>query len=339
MGTDLRLALQLPAVLDSIGRPSTATDDGLLVGPLPDLPVTEQAYVVALRFLVSYRGHTLAAYRRDLTDYFTWCAAHDVPVLEAGRSTIDTYARHLGEYPRGRTGRPLSPATIARRLVTLSGYYRYAVSEDVIRRNPVDHVRRPKVGQDSPSLGLDKDEAKRLLRAAKRHGARAHALVSLLIYDGLRISEALGANIEDMGERQAHHLLTVLRKGGIRREVTLNPSTRHAITTYLDEGKETRTEGPIFATRIGNALDRAEAWRLIRRLAFDADIPHADRISPHSLRHTFVTLSREAGVPLEDVQDHAGHADPRTTRRYDRARHSPQRSPAYRLGALLGEDD
>ncbi|KAA1415375.1 tyrosine-type recombinase/integrase [Nocardioides humilatus] len=297
------------------------------------------AHVIAARFLIGYSGHTRAAYRRDLTDYFAWCADHGLEVLAAGRATIDAYARHLAEQPRGRAARPASPATVARRLATLSGYYRYAVSEDAIRRSPVEHVRRPKLGQDSPTLGLEKEEAKRLLRVARAHGTRAHALVSLLIFDGLRISEALGARVEDMDTSRGHHLLRVRRKGGALREVTLNPATIHALDTYLQEGEEARITGPIFATRTGNTLDRAEAWRLIRRLAVSANIPSASKISPHSLRHTFVTLAREAGVPLEDVQDHAGHADPRTTRRYDRGRYNLQRSPAYRLGELLAEDD
>jgi integrase len=74
-------------------------------------------------------------------------------------------------------------------------------------------------------------------------------------------------------------------------------------------------------------------FRLVRRLAREAGIAAADRLSPHSLRHAFATAARSEGVPLEDVQDAMGHADPRTTRRYDRDRHNLDRDPAYTLAA------
>lgn len=307
--------------------------EAFLVGALPDLPRAQLAHVIAARFLTGYTGHTRAAYRRDLEHYFGWCAEHGVPVLDAGRSTIDAYVRHLTEEPHGRHQRPLSRATAARRLTTLSGLYGYAVSEDVITRNPLAYVRRPRLGQDSPTLGLDRREARRLLNAARDHGPRARALVTLLLHDGLRISEALGADVTDLDTIRGHSVLRVLRKGGSRRAVVLNPATAEAIADYLDG----RGGGPLFATRSGGRFNRSEAFKLIRRLAADADLPGAEHLSPHSLRHTFVTLAREAGVPLEDVQDAAGHADPRTTRRYDRGRHNLDRSPSYALGAFLAD--
>lgn len=302
-----------------------------LTGPLPDLDGDHLAHVVAARFLIGHASTTRAAYRRDLLHYFEWCARHDVPVLDAARSTIDTYARDLAERPQGPRHRPMSRATVARRLSTLSGFYRYALSEDVITKSPVAHVRRPRMDSDSPTMGLDRSEAKALLAASRDHGPRATALIALLIHDGLRISEALGADVEDVTTVRGHRVLAITRKGGARRHVVLNGAVCDALDTYLID----RTSGPLFSTRTGGRYDRSDAWRLVRRIAADAGLEHADRLSPHSLRHTFVTLAREAGVPLEDVQDAAGHTDPRTTRRYDRGRHNLDRSPAHALGAFL----
>ena len=81
------------------------------------------------------------------------------------------------------------------------------------------------------------------------------------------------------------------------------------------------------------------AYKLIQRLAKRAGIAAAASITPHSLRHTFVTEALAAGVPLQDVQDAAGHADPRTTRRYDRSRHNLDRHPTYVLAAHLRRHD
>jgi site-specific recombinase XerD len=327
-----------PTPVPRPAAPLTATpvpDALLLAGHLPDLPRDQLAHVIAARFLTGYTGHTRAAYRRDLAHYFTWCADHGVPVLDASRATVDAYARHLTEQPHGPRHAPLSPATVARRLTTLSGLYTYAVSEDAITRSPVAHVRRPRLGQDSPTLGLDRDEARRLLAAARAHSTRASALVTLLLHGGLRISEALGADATDLTTLRGHRVLTITRKGGARRHVVLNAAVCDALDTYL-AGRDT---GPLFATRprdgVCGRFNRSEAWRLVRRVAADAGLAGAAHLSPHSLRHTFVTLAREAGVPLEDVQDAAGHADPRTTRRYDRGRHNLDRSPAHALGTFL----
>ena len=78
------------------------------------------------------------------------------------------------------------------------------------------------------------------------------------------------------------------------------------------------------------------AWRLVRRLARRAELPAADRLSPHSLRHSAITAALNAAVRLRDVQDFAGHADPRTTRRYDRSRNSLDRHATYALASRLG---
>jgi len=97
----------------------------------------------------------------------------------------------------------------------------------------------------------------------------------------------------------------------------------------LDAYLNGRTHGPLFATTAGNRLDQAAVWRLIRRIA-----AAADRISPHSARHTAITLALDNGAALHDVQDMAGHADPRTTRR----RGHLDRSPTYRTAIALGGD-
>src|SRR5205085_2054830 len=94
-----------------------------------------------------------------------------------------------------------------------------------------------------------------------------------------------------------------------------------------------RVDGPIFATRTGRPMDRQAAWKVVRRLALAAGI--AGAISPHSCRHGFVTAALDAGVSLRDVQDAAGHADPRTTRRYDRSRHNLDRAATYAVAAYV----
>ena len=238
---------------------------------------------------------------------------------------MDAYARTLAEID-GR-----SPATVARHLSTLAGFYKYAVGEDAVARNPVANVRRPKVGTDTVSTGLDKKELAALIGAARGDGPRSLALVLLLGFNGLRISEALGLDVEHLGTERGHTVLGIRRKGGKTATVPLAPRTAEAVDAYIGD----RTTGPLFVTATGKRWQRSEAWRTLRRLARDAVPDKADSLHPHDLRHAFVTLSLDAGASLRDVQDAAGHADPRTTRRYDRSRHNLDRHPTYALAGLV----
>jgi site-specific recombinase XerD len=250
--------------------------------------------------------------------------------MQAHRAHVDAYARTLAEVPDA-ADRTRSPSTVARHLSALSGFYRYAVAEDVMARNPVANVKRPKVGIDTVSTGLDKNELVALIRAAEADGPRSLALVLLLGLNGLRVSEALGADVTDLGTERGHRVLAVTRKGGRRATVPLAPRTADALDGYVGE----RSDGPVFVTGTGRRWHRSEAWRVLRRLARDAVPDKAVSLHPHDLRHAFVTLSLDAGASLRDVQDAAGHADPRTTRRYDRARHNLDKHPTYALAGLV----
>lgn len=290
--------------------------------PFEMLHAAEQ---VANAFLLGYVERTRSAYQSDLRAFFTWCSAHDLNPLAASRAHVDAFARQCGEIDG------LSSATVARRLSALAGYYRYALSEDLVDRSPVEHVKRPKVGSETTSTGLDRDELHELLAVASADGPRTQALVLLLALNGLRVSEALSTNVQDLATERGHHVVKITRKGGKRQTVPLAPRTAEAISTLIAE----RTSGPIFSTSTGKPMDRPAVWRTLRRLARQAVPAKAGSIHPHDLRHAFVTLSLDTGASLRDVQDAAGHADPRTTRRYDRARYNLDKHPTYALAGIV----
>jgi integrase len=151
----------------------------------------------------------------------------------------------------------------------------------------------------------------------------------LLALNGLRISEALGADIERLGLERGHRTLTILRKGGKVVTIPLAPRTARAVDLAIGE----RSEGPIFLARDGERLDRHTASRIVRRIARRAGI--SKRVGPHTLRHAFITAALDAGVSLRDVQEAASHADPRTTMRYDRARVSLDRHATYVVSTFI----
>lgn len=288
---------------------------------------------LAAAFLAAYPANSARAYRTDLAAWASWCAFMDVHPLAARRHHADAWVRHLTTQPQPATGRPASPATIARRLSGLAKFYDYAIHDaEVLTYSPVANVRRPPVSDESSTAGLTADELRRLLTAAGAHSPRSAALVTLLVLNGLRISEALGADIRDYGHDRGHRVLRIVRKGGKAARVPLAAPAVRALDSYLTD----RTTGPVFLAAVGTSrYPYTSAFTQLRRLARTAGIPAAELITPHSLRHSFATEALTLGAPLQDVQDALGHADPRTTRRYDRSRHNLDRSPTYLLASSL----
>ena len=122
--------------------------------------------------------------------------------------------------------------------------------------------------------------------------------------NGLRVSEATGADIEHLGLERGHRTLTITRKGGKVLTIPLAPRTARVIDLATGE----RCDGPVFLTHDGRRLDRHGAGRIVRKVARRAGI--SKNVGPHTLRHAFITAALDAGVPLRDVQEAASHADP-----------------------------
>jgi integrase/recombinase XerD len=271
-------------------------------------PVFTDAERLALAgFLAGYRGLAREAYALDLRQFTSWCRARSLPLFAVRRADIEGFARDLEARGRAR-------ATVTRRLCTSAGFYRYAVEEELLEHSPAPHVRRPRLDYESHATALDRNELGALLVAAGLGQPAEHALISLLALNGLRVSEATGADIEQLGLERGHRTLTITRKGGKVVTIPLAPRTARAIDLAIAE----RTDGPVFLAADGRRLDRHGAGRTVHKVARCARITKA--VTPHTLRHAFITAALDAGVPLRDVQEAASHADPRTTMRYDRAR-------------------
>jgi integrase/recombinase XerD len=272
-------------------------------------------------YLAGYRGLTREAYALDLRQFTTWCRARSLALFAVCRADIESFARPGDQGTGPRHGHP--PAVHYRRVC------KYAVEEELLDHSPAAHVRRPRVDYDSHAVALDRNEIGALLVAAGLGPPAEHALISLLALNGLRVSEATGAGIEHLGLERGHRTLTVTRKGGKVVTIPLAPRTARAIDLAIGE----RTDGPVFLAGDGRRLDRHGAGRIVRKVARRAGI--AKTVTPHTLRHAFITAALDAGVPLRDVQEAASHADPRTTIRYDRARGSLDRHATYIVAAYV----
>ena len=271
-------------------------------------------------FLAGYRGLTREAYALDLRQFTVWCRARSLALFAVRRADIEGFARELEARGRAR-------ATVTRRRCTIAGFFKVRRRRRTPRAFPAAHVRRPRVDYESHATALDRNELGAMLVAAGLGPPVDHALISLLALNGLRVSEATGADIEHLGLERGHRTLTITRKGGKVVTIPLAPRTARAI----DLATVDRCNGPVFLTLDGRRLDRHGAGRIVRKVARQAGI--TKKVSPHTLRHAFTTA--DAGVPLRDVQEAAPHADPRTTMRYDGARGSLDRHATYIVSAYI----
>jgi site-specific recombinase XerD len=146
-------------------------------------------------------------------------------------------------------------------------------------------------------------------------------MIELAIRTGLRRAEIIGANLADLGRENGHHTLTVTGKGGTRQTVKVPVPAMRALEAYLEARDDTSPALFVSHARNGHAGERISTQTVydrVKRYAAAAGI--SKTITPHSLRHTFVTLSLDGGATVRQVQAAARHADPKTTLRYDRHR-------------------
>jgi len=207
--------------------------------------------------------------------YLRWCADRGLDPLAARRADLEQYIRWMQETCR------FKPSTISRRFSVTAGFYRTCVIDGVLEHSPAEHVRRPNVPAESPTLGFTHLQFEALLTAA-RESANDYdfALVAMLGLLGLRIFETTGADIGDLGEEHGHRVLRVCGKGTKVVLVPLPPAVGRAI----DRAVADRASGPILLNTRGTRMDRHAATRRLRHLAQHAGV-RITRPHPHMLRH------------------------------------------------------
>ena len=267
------------------------------------------------------------AYVADTTHFVLWLQAQGLGIEGVTRSIFIAYRRHLAEDPQ-ESGRPYQKNTAARMLTSARRICQEAYRRGVLPNDPTGDVRGFKSGtQETPYHALTKAEGRALLDAVDRStakGKRDYALLLLLIRTGIRRSEAVGLRLCDLGREAGHPIATIQHgKGGVRRTLKLPNVVMHAIEEYIAAtGRMGLAEDkPIFVRfwkgdkPSKNAMSGEAVEIVVKEYARAAGIV---RLSPHGLRATFVTLALEGGARLDQVQYAVGHADPRTTERYQK---------------------
>lgn len=290
---------------------------------------------------------TRMAYLADLVLYQRWLYDHyqQTDLLSVTREQVLAWRDDMASHGK-------SPATMARRLAAVSAFYAEMMAElvddqgrSVIVQNPADpkRVKRFKVSDESPRGALLNGAIHRLLSSPRRSsvvGARDYAILMLLVHMALRRAEIAGLLIGDIVEDGGYHTARVKGKGDKVRTLPIPAEAWEAIRLYLHSaGRVGAAVGqPLFVgtrtnqhpTHVGLALSPERVWQIVKHHATRAKIP-LSTVTTHTLRHTAITKALEKKAPLHRVQYFAGHADPKTTIRYDHRRENLKESAVWSI--------
>jgi integrase/recombinase XerD len=236
--------------------------------------------------------------------------------------------------------KPAAPSTVRRRLAALSSLFKHLVRHGHATRNPVTEIERPAINRDEGStLAFAKAEARKMLDLpdeATIEGLRDRAILSVGLQVGLRRAEIAALTVGDLHQNRGFDSLRVIRKGGRRDALAINPQTAARLRSYIESaGHGADNDGPLFRplrhngkqNHLRRAMSPDAIDRLVRKYA--AAIGQTRGYSAHSMRATFITTALENGAQLEDVQKAAGHRDPSTTKLYDRRGYNPEKAASF----------
>jgi len=262
-------------------------------------------------------AHTVAGYRRDLTDALPYLARR-TDGKERALAPDQLTARDFRGYLGWMKERGLSHRTMARRLAAWRSFYRYLAREGEAKENPVLAVRAPRPSMRLPSFLYPK-EVEPLVTAPAGEDAlalRDRALLETLYASGVRVAELVACDMGDLELGPAR--LRVLGKGGRERMAPLGEPAAEALAAYLERGRGrlagARKTAALFLNSRGGRLSARGVRLVIDRWVKKAGLTR--RVSPHVLRHTFATHLLEGGADLRSVQELLGHASIKTTQIY-----------------------
>ncbi len=301
----------LPSLISSSGHTARFAYEEFIYGKLRN-PSTRKNYQHAVkRFLVFCHGRSL--------------------------NLIQISPRDVGEY---LDQMPFSIATKKLHLAALRHFFDSLVSRHVVILNPAASVRGARlqvIEGKTPEIGVA--QARKLLRSIDPTdvvGLRDRAIIGILIYTAVRVGAVAELTVANFYDSGSQHCLRFSEKGGKSREIPCRHDLQLFLQEYISLAALTNGKSPLFRSALRRTktlsdrpMSAGDIARMVKRRCRRIHLP--SRLSPHSFRVTTITDLLNQGVPLEDVQQLAGHADPRTTRLYDRRRRKVTRNIVERI--------
>ncbi len=284
----------------------------------PELQSFEHLVLDFLAYLEFERGlarNTLEAYRSDLLQFGHYLEAHGATAATASDAELSGFLTALAV---GNGKPPASAATLHRKTACLRSFFRHLRREGVRDSDPTSRLSTPRRGRPLPQV-LTRGEVATLIaqpRGTEPVALRDRALLEMLYACGLRASEAIGLDLSDVDLEAG--VLRARGKGSKERIVPVGRAAVEAVSLYVERGRPNlvgaSVEPRLFVNFRGGSLTRQGLYKIVQRHAATAGL--ADRMSPHTLRHTFATHLLAGGCDLRSVQEMLGHADVSTTQLY-----------------------
>jgi site-specific recombinase XerD len=280
---------------------------------------------------------TRRAYQIDLRDFMSFAG-----VRRPEEFRLVTRA-HLIAWRKQLEQRQLVGATIRRKLAALSSLFEYLCEHNAVTNNPVKGVKRPKVeSYEGKTPALGDHQARALLQAPNAEtlkGKRDRAMLSTLLYHGLRREELCTLKVRDITQRRGVLHLRVHGKGSKLRYLPLHPGTAEVITEYVEAlGHGQDPSAPLFRPVRNNRTGTLDelmttdgVYKVVQHYARKIGIGDIERLGVHALRATAATNALDHEADIAKVQEWLGHANIATTRLYDRRKHRPEDSPTFKV--------
>ena len=256
-------------------------------------------------------NNTLQSYKRDLEQYRNYLITNDLKYNKITEKEIKEYLKYLIEEQNKK------PSTISRMIASIRSFYQYEVKIKKVSNDPTEKVQSPKIEKKAPCI-LTTKEVELLLEQPTNEdlkGIRDKAMLEFAYATGMRVTEIISLNVEDLNLEEAY---VVCKNGNKRREIPLGKLALDAVKEYITKSREvlvkTDKEKSLFVNLNGKRLTRQGFWKIIKYYQEQAHIEKD--ITPHTLRHSFATHLLQNGAELKAIQTMLGHSDISSTQVY-----------------------
>mgnify|MGYP000489849574 FL=1 len=254
--------------------------------------------------------NTLQSYKRDIIQYQNYLEENGINYAKVSKEDIKAYLNYLKQIGK-------KPSTISRNLASIRSFYQFSIRNKKIKNDPTEDVQSPKIEKRVPSV-LTAQEVELLLEQPKDvdlKGTRDKAMLEFAYATGMRVTEIINLNIEDVNLEGEY---VICRVGSKQRNIPLGSLSLKALKEYIDEARpiliRNEKEKALFVNVNGQRLTRQGFWKIVKYYKEQAHI--TKDITPHVLRHSFATHLLQNGADLKAIQTMLGHSDISSTQVY-----------------------
>lgn len=263
----------------------------------------------------NYSDNTIAAYRNDLGQFLKWITSVHPEIEDWSLVTFDMTA----EYSEWLKQQSYTASSVARKVAAIKSFFHFLLARGIISSDPTSKLDSPKVKKRLPKT-LTSSEVELLLNAPAGKQTPKHlrdrALLHVLYATGMRVTEVVSLKVENVDLTAS--LISFPAKDNSQRELPLDQNTDAILNDYLENGRphlvKNKSEEALFLNHRGKQLTRQGLWLIIKAYANEAGL--GDKVTPHTLRHSFAAHRLNSGTELREIQQLLGHANISTTQIY-----------------------